>query len=310
MPTTDHVSSYSISTGSPVLWDHRTFLSRFDEFLKVVAENDETKIPLKRLQYQMEQNPVYQDASTRWEGMKGTERFETWKKLLDISLQVAREILPTCVRCGECCRKSSPTLHTEDLELLRGAIPWNQVFTLRRGEPVRSPFEDKLIFLVEERIKIREKDGTGECVFFNGEADQCLIYDNRPIQCRAQSCWDETPARDLAKMPYLNRGDVFSEVELLLKLVAEHDRRCAFAELDKAFKQLEETKGGSVEEVLQVLAFEDHYRRFFSEKLNIPQDTLDLVFGRSFGELVRLYGFKVEEEADGTRCLVADKPVG
>jgi Fe-S-cluster containining protein len=256
----------------------------------------------------MEQNPLYQDASTRWEGMKGTERFETWKKLLEAGLQVAQEMLPTCVRCGECCRRGSPTLHTEDLELMRGAIPWNQVYTLRQGEPVRSPFEDDLLFLLEERIKIREKNGIGECVFFDREADKCQIYDNRPIQCRAQACWDETPGKDLAKLPYLSRGDLFNGVELLLGLIGEHDRRCSFAELDKAFKQLEETKGSSVDEVLRVLAYEDHYRRFFAEKLNIPEDTLDLVFGRSFGELVPLFGFNVEEEADGSKCLVADKP--
>jgi hypothetical protein len=80
------------------------------------------------------------------------------------------------------------------------------------------------------------------------------------------------------------------------------------AELDGAFKQLDETS--SAEEVLRVLAYEDHYRQFFADKLNIPEDTLDLVFGRSFGELVRLFGFMVEEEADGSKCLVVDKTAG
>jgi Fe-S-cluster containining protein len=308
MPLTDHVSSYNTSVGSPVLWDHRTFLKRFEEFLKTVAENDETKIPLKRLQYQMEQNPHYQDAAKRWEGMKGTDRFETWKKLLEAGVRVAQEMLPSCVRCGECCLKGSPTLHADDLELLRGSIPWSQVFTLRRGEPVRSPFEDNLIFLKEERIKIREKDGIGECVFFDREAEKCRIYENRPLQCRAQACWDEIPAKDLAKLPYLSRGDIFKGVELLLGLIAEHDQRCTFSELDGAFKKLDEDS--SAEEVLRVLAYEDHYRHFFAEKLNIPEDTLDLVFGRSFGDLVSLFGFKVEEEADGSKCLVIDKPAG
>ncbi|MFP5213405.1 MAG: YkgJ family cysteine cluster protein, partial [Acidobacteriota bacterium] len=231
-----------------------------------------------------------------------------WKKLLESSEEVARELLPTCVRCGECCRLSSPTLQKDDLELVVGQkIPWNQLMTLRRGEAVRSPFERMPIFLDEDRIKIREKEGSHECVFFDAENEACGIYDNRPVQCRAQACWDPKLAEALAKKPFITRWDILKGVDLLLELIDEHDRRCSFHRLNEAFTKLEETKGESVNEVLDLMAYEDHFRRFLGDKLNIPADTLDLIFGRSYADLAALFGFKVVVDEDGSRCLVLDR---
>lgn len=221
--------------------------------------------------------------------------------------RVLREVLPTCVQCGECCRRGSPTLMLDDLEILQtGAIPWNRLVTLRRGEPVRSSFEDKPAILVDERIKLREKPGTRECVLYDETTRQCTVYSNRPMQCRAQACWDPQEARSLENELYLARRDIFKGVELVLDLMAEHDRRCAFDHLNAAFMRLAQNAESALDDVLQLVAFEDHFRSFFADQWKIPPDQLDLVFGRSFTELVSLFGFSVRTEGDGTRCLVQE----
>ena len=92
-----------------------------------------------------------------------------------------------------------------------------------------------------------------------------------------------------------------------MDLIAEHDQRCAFEKLNEAFGRLAESKGSSVTEVLELLAYEDHFRQFFRERLNIPGDTLDLVFGRSFADLLPLFGFRVETEPDGSCCLMPER---
>ncbi|GLI35746.1 YkgJ family cysteine cluster protein [Desulforhabdus amnigena] len=294
--------------GYPGDWDVETLRRNWLEFLTSFMKETETSLPLKRVQYQLEQSITYQEIENRWPRMSASERLDAWKRLLESSEQVVREILPTCVQCGECCRRSAPTLHREDLEILRQEkIPWNQLLTLRKGEPVRSPQEDKLIFLLDERIKFREKEGSQECVFFDNTTDQCMIYADRPLQCRAQACWDPSQSKELATQPYLSRRDILQSVEILLKMMEEHDERCSFAKLHAAFKKLEDSKGENIDEVLQLLAYEDHFRHFAAEQLNIPEDTLDLVFGRSFAEMVPIFGFRVTEEPDGTRCLVADR---
>lgn len=308
MQSSDKMSNQIANIGYPADWDRDALVQKWLEFLKVLVDECEVSIPVKRLQFQVEQSSTYQDIMHRWSRMNSSERLDGWKQLMECSDKQSRQLLPTCAQCGECCRKGSPTLQVEDLELLRqGKIPWSLLYTLRRGEPVRSPIEDKLFFLLDERIKVREKDGAQECVFLDGPADLCSIYADRPTQCRAQACWDPSPAELAAQQPYLTRRDIFQDVELLLDLMAEHDRRCTFETLNAAFEKLEQTAGGNVQEVLELLAFEDHFRHFLGEELKIPEDVLDLVFGRSFADLTPLFGFKVRQEPDSTRCLVPDK---
>jgi hypothetical protein len=201
----------------------------------------------------------------------------------------------------------SPVLHLEDLPLLQSAkIPWDRLITLRKGEPARSPFDGRPFVLPEERIKVREKPVGRECVFFDGEADRCSIYHERPLQCRAQACWDPMPARDTAEMPFLLREHIFEGVDLLLEVMAEHESRCGFGAFSDAFEKL--TAGGSVQEVLGLLSYEEHFRLFVSDAFKIPAQNMELLFGRSFIQLTPLFGFKVLEEPDGSRRLIADEP--
>lgn len=293
---------------SPGTWSPEQLLQSLTDHLNQLITESPSSLPAKRLLQQLRQDTEFQDVFRRWQTMTGSQRLDAWKRLVECAGKHARDALPYCVRCGECCRQSSPTLHLEDLELLKqGGIPWNQLVTLRRGEPVRTPFEEQVFHLLDERIKVREKPGSQECVFLADEGDSCLIYENRPLQCRAQACWDEEPARQLSKQPYLTRRDIFQDVELLLELIAEHDRRCAFDQLNQAFVQLRADGGQSIDAVIELLSYEDHFRHFLADQLKIPPDNLELIFGRSHAQLVPLFGFRVEEEPDGTRRLVPDE---
>jgi len=212
-----------------------------------------------------------------------------------------------CILCGDCCRQGSPTLHREDLEIIvRGAISRQHLVTLRKGEPVYSPYEEKPVYLKEERIKIREKPVTRECIFLDAEASRCTIYPDRPAQCRAQACWDPAPAREIAAQPCLTRRDLFRNVDLVLQLLDEHDNdnRCSFGKLEGAFDRLHKSGGESIEEVIDTLAFEDHFRTFVAERLNLSEDVLELFFGRSFSAMAGLFGFRVENKPDGARLIL------
>jgi len=292
----------------PADWDMDTLRANWVEHLERIFRKLPVSIPMKRVIFQVERTPVHQEIKARWNDMDGDERLRSWKRLLEESGKVLEEVLPVCVLCGECCRRGSPTLQLEDLDLLRsGRLPWNQLFTIRRGQPVRSPFKDEIAFLVDERVKVREKPGTQECVFFDHATDRCLVYADRPAQCRAQACWDPSVAEDLARQPYLTRRDVFGDIELIVELIAEHDRRCSFDALKEAFERLEASGGENLDEIVQLLAYEDHFRHFLGEQLKIPPESLDLVFGKSLADLVPLFGFRVEEQADGSKCLLAEE---
>ncbi|MEW6365508.1 MAG: YkgJ family cysteine cluster protein [Acidobacteriota bacterium] len=290
----------------PGLWDAETLRMNLAACLKEVAE--EVEIPMKRLLRLMERDARYRETMESWEALNEAERLKAWKRLVIVGQEVLQGASAECAQCGECCSKASPTLHLEDLEILRsGGIPLSRLVCLRRGEPVRSPFEDELFHLDEERIKIREKPGTTECVFLDGATGLCTIYPDRPAQCEAQACWDPSEARELSKLPHLTRRDLFNEVDLLLDVMAMHDEKCSFENLQQAFRRLEETGGESVDEVLKLLAYEDHFRTFMAEQLKIPGDTIELVFGRSYADLTYLFGFHVVHGPDGGHCLVPDQ---
>lgn len=301
----------SANPRSPASWSVEDFRDNILESIQELMRNPENRVPPERVVLQLTHDPDFQATLKAWNSMNGGERVAAWKKVLGLAEQHAREILPACLQCGECCRMGSPTLHLEDLELLqKGAISWSAVYTLRRGEPVHSPFKKDLFFLLDERIKIKEKPGSRECLYLDPSTQQCRIYADRPLQCRAQACWDPAPAEDLSRQPYLTRRDIFKDVELLLEIMAEHDRRCRFDQLAAAFKEMEATHGASVDRVLQLLSYEEHFRHVIGEKLKIPNEELDLVFGRSFAALVEIFGCTVKTEPDGTRVLVPDQAVG
>jgi len=292
---------------SPAYWDEDTLHQKWKDFLECSISHAEITIPVKRFQLQIERSTDYLETMRCWNKMNGSARLNAWKRLLEAYESIVQEVLPVCVQCGECCRKGSPTLHIEDLELLQyGKIPWQQLVTLRAGEPVYSPFDEKPFLLASECIKIREEPGSNRCVFLNDQATQCKIYSDRPVQCRAQACWDPAPARQLSNLPYLTRRDIFGEVELLTEIIAEHDQRCSFEKLSEVFTHLTESEGRAVDKALELLAYENHFRHFFAERLNIPEDTLDLVFGRSFAQLAPLFGFRIVTEPDGSRCLISE----
>jgi Fe-S-cluster containining protein len=293
----------------PSAWDAGQLRANWSIFLEALLKEEASSlIPSRRIRRQIEQTSAFQEAFSGWDKMGGPHRLDAWKRLLLAADEACRTILPACVQCGECCRLGSPVLHQEDLPLLQsGKIPWEQLMTLRKGEPARSPFDGRPFVLPEERIKVREKPGRRECVFFDGEADRCSIYNERPLQCRAQACWDPMPARDAAEMPFLLRKHIFEDVETLLEIMAEHESRCGFEAFTDAFEK--PGGGGSVQDVLELLSYEEHFRLFVSDAFKIPAQNMELLFGRSFVQMTPLFGFKVLVEPDGSRRLVADEPV-
>jgi Fe-S-cluster containining protein len=299
-----------LSLNHPSGWDIDQFRENWSAFLEeFLKEEASALIPSRRIRLQIEQTQAFQEAVSRWDTMKGSHRLDAWKRLLLAAEESCRTILPACVQCGECCRMGSPTLHLEDLPLLQsGKVPWEQLITLRKGEPARSPFDGRPFVLSEERIKVREKEGLRECIFLISETDRCSIYSDRPLQCRAQTCWDPIPARDTAELPFLLREHIFKGVDLLLEIIAEHESRCGFGAFSAAFEELSRSNGENVGDVLGLLSYEEHFRQFVSEKFKVPSQNMELLLGRSFARMTALFGFKVLEEPDGTRRLVADQP--
>ncbi|WP_415518802.1 MAG: YkgJ family cysteine cluster protein [Desulfovibrio aminophilus] len=184
-----------------------------------------------------------------------------------------------CARCGECCRKGGPALHTDDLPLLRapGGPDLVHLVTLRAGEPAMDQIGGRLAPLETEIVKIKGRDGAWTCLFFSDEGSACAIYTTRPLECRILSCRDTREIERVYARDRLTRRDILPAGHPLLELVAEHERRCpvsGYAGL------LESDAPEDRRSRAAMLAWDREVRLLLTEKSGMDPAILDFLFGR------------------------------
>jgi Fe-S-cluster containining protein len=219
-------------------------------------------------------------------------------------IKAAYATRPHCVRCGTCCTKGSPTLLREDMELfVRDILGPSDVFTVRKGEAAYSNVTDSLAPAEEEMIKIREKPDENICIFYREGDKECSIYESRPLQCRAQECWNPDAHEEVAAAPRLSRREILAHAVDLMRIVERHEDRCSYQELERAIARLSATKGQTVGEIIDLLSFDEHVREFAADQFGLDEESLDFFFGRPLSQTIEAYGLKVKAQPDGTLLL-------
>lgn len=213
-----------------------------------------------------------------------------------------------CIRCGECCLKSSPTLQTQDLRLIKSEfIQKREIFTIRKGELVRDNIHGRLTLARQEMIKVKEREGEiGGCIFYDESEKACRIYEKRPVQCYALECWDTTALLEVYRGPKPERRDIIED-GVLLRLIEEHEMRCSYGLIEDHVKQIESEGEKAIEKILDILRFDYHLRPFVLGKLGLDPEEMDLFFGRPLIRTITMFGLKVIRESDGTFLLTAIK---
>lgn len=294
------------TTHTPSEWNLKELIEHWHAHLQEMIDWESTNLPFERLVFQSQSDPGYEEILVRWDKMSPDEKNEAWQRLLSFAEKGKDDMMPICVRCGVCCERGGPTLTLDDLPLVQSEeIPWTALLTLRAGEPVHSHATGDAFFLTEEKIKIRERTGIKSCVLYDRNEKRCRIHKHKPLQCRAQACWDPTLAEQQAAEQPLQRRHIFEGVGPILELIDEHERRCSFEDFRKALTTLEQTRGENIDDILNILAFDEHVREFTEEHLGLPEAVMDLIFGQPLRARVRLFGLHVIEGEDGSRTLMA-----
>jgi len=257
----------------------------------------------------IKQDTYYRELNNTWEELKPAVRSQKWQELMERLLQITYGTRPYCLRCGDCCHLGSPSLHPEDAELLsRGVLSARQIYTLRRGEPVKFNIDGRLGALPSELIKIKQHQEKHHCIYYGKNQRGCTIYDNRPLQCRVQECWAPEGLEKLWQQEKLTRRHLIKEDQDLLEMLEVHDERCDPRKLDAAFTRLHDTGDLAVlDEVLDLLRQDTAIRAFVTQKLNREDEELNFLLGRPLAEIVRAYGMKVEKDENGVYHLVSDQ---
>lgn len=204
----------------------------------------------------------------------------------------------SCIRCGKCCIESSPSLLKEDMHLfVSGVLSHENTYTIRDGERVRSNRDGNIYESSLELIKIKDKDSTSVCVFYEDNKG-CSIYENRPSQCRAYKCWDTVNLMIGLEENALRRSDIFGSIDLLIDVIEKHEEKCSYKKLSGAFERLAEGREDAVEDIMDILQYDTYIRPFLEERFNIPQVAMDLILGRPMVDTINEFGFKVERDGE------------
>ena len=104
--------------------------------------------------------------------------------------------------------------------------------------------------------------------------------------------------------PKLTRHEIIED-RVLFGLMIEHEEKCSYPALKKHVDEIRTIGEDAVDKILGILRFDYHLRPFVSEKLGVPPDEMDLIFGRPLMTTFDMFGLKVIQESEGVFCLTA-----
>jgi len=277
--------------------------SLWQEYLQEILNASQKSKRFQTVRRQIEEKANFPEIYREWNTMDVEARAAAWKRLINAAKDVLWAGWETCVRCGECCEISSPTLLAPDLALFqREILTWNEVYTLRPGEQVTNR-EGKPETLREERLKIREVPGSHQCWFYQAATNACRIYEDRPEQCRRQECWGgEAPVLEAAGL--LTREAILGGVQEVWDLVAAHRERCGLDRVLQALKDLD-TGPDAAGEVLFDALHSDHYlRQMLQEDWELSAPATEFILGRPLTQFLKDHGINATLTPEGTFRLL------
>ncbi|MDD5452318.1 MAG: YkgJ family cysteine cluster protein [Desulfovibrionales bacterium] len=251
----------------------------------------------------VEEDPAYKEIYEKWDGLTPEEMAEAWQKTNTLMTKAIYATRPYCVRCGDCCQESSPTLYEEDLALLmNGVLDKKDIMTLRKGEIGYSPKEGRTVILTEELIKVKEEGDEGPCIFYKDKG--CGIYENRPRQCRTLECWNPESFEVFSSLTPLDRKAILPEDNPLWEVIAAHEKRCSHELLSSILEKGQELDHTSEDKALDIILYDLHVRMFMEETLGIKKEDMDFLFGRPALQTLSAYGYRLEgEEGQPTKIV-------
>lgn len=217
-------------------------------------------------------------------------------------LDIARETDTTCQRCGTCCLKGGPALHSADAALFSGqdALDLSVIVTLRAGEPVRDQVRGRVVTLEHEMLKLRGKAGSQACVFYDQPARACGLYQRRPEECRALSCKDTAPLAAMYEKDRLRRCDLLPGGHPILAVLAEHEALvpvARIAPLAEMFRTGGQEALDAEAELVRMARADQAFRKGLAERAHIAEEYHEFFFGRGAAALFAAAGLALREDA-------------
>ncbi len=215
--------------------------------------------------------------------------------------------LNACIRCGTCCTKGGPTFHRIDKQLIdKGVIHSKYLYTLRRGELAFDNVKGCLAPVESDIIKIKGKNNSWTCVFFDENENSCRIYQDRPMECRTLKCWDTRELEAMYAEKRLTRKELISDIAGLWELIHDHDARCDYEKISRLAQTLNSGENKQARgELIEIIQFDREIRKLVVSKGGLDAEMLDFLFGRPLITTIENYGFRVRLSGDKLALVAA-----
>ncbi|WP_167590569.1 YkgJ family cysteine cluster protein [Oceanidesulfovibrio indonesiensis] len=222
-----------------------------------------------------------------------------------------------CDRCGECCRRSTPALHEEDLKLIgeSGGLDLVHLVTFRRGELVHDQVRGVLAPLHEEVVKLRSRPHSWECFFLNedsGDGAGCGRYEQRPLECKLLLCKNPAPLAEAYATGRITRLDIVGGHGAVAELIAAHEDQCGYEELAAWARRLhlDASNREAAETILAAVHFDARAREILTGRLpEMNEEDRAAVaaccLGRPLAETLSMFGLSIARQEDGAIRLSA-----
>jgi Fe-S-cluster containining protein len=263
--------------------------------------------PPKSARYQILRREIeaaagFKEIYESWNSLSPESRAIAWRRLMTASRSQLLERAASCVRCGECCEKGSPTLLSLDLGLFhRDVLTLKDVYTLRPGEKATNR-EGEVTTLTEERLKVREVPGTRQCWFYLAANQTCRIYADRPEQCRRQNCWGEPPPLTAAD-ELLQRQHVFVGVPEVWDLIREHQDRCDCVQIVRHLADLGAGSEAAGDALFEALHFDHYLRQLLIDDWELTPEATEFLLGRPLAQFLETCGVNATLGPEGVFSL-------
>lgn len=205
------------------------------------------------------------------------------------------EPVSECRRCGTCCKKGGPSFHQEDKALIEnGVIHSKYLYTIRKGELAYDNVRQCLEPVGSDVIKLKGKGQSWTCILFDEQQNECTIYENRPIECRALKCWDTAELEDLYARKRLKREDLIADIEGLWGIIKDHQARCNYESIQKLVNAIKSDSGENARQKLtEIIQYDTEIRKLVVSRGGLDMEMLDFLFGRPLKQTLKNFGLKM-----------------
>jgi len=207
-----------------------------------------------------------------------------------------------CKRCGTCCEKGGPALHTKDLPLIeKGFLSFEKIITIRKGELAHDPVSNSIEPLKTELLKIRGIKNSWSCIFYDKTRNGCSIYDHRPLDCKVLKCWDTHDILELAGKDLLSRLDIVEKGNPLRKRIIEHEELFILPDLKTISRTISNSSKKTIKKLERISNKDLAYRIQVVDEFNLSVSQELFYFGRPLFQLLIPLGFTTRETSSGIK---------